>query len=310
VGTCGVIKMLAPAIKHPRNRTLGEFHRYWAESHGPLFANTKRLRRYVQHLTLPEAYGNPHQPPTYDGCSMFWYDDLDAIRLPSTDPADVALWDAVMADDRQLFDREDDWPQHHKSAMIVAEEHVVVDGETTPEMVKIIGTLMRKPGLTPKQCYRYWLEVHGPLAARTPGLRRYVQNHAIQEAHSVRGMTHDGWSEAWFDDLDSLYEALDSPEWKALGADGADLFARPIGTGIARERVQKDFGDQPRRWAEGMSEGEIRDRLAAQGYRTLAADPSGPARIKAADEAHMLCVWTDEHIVTIDRSRIDARPEH
>jgi hypothetical protein len=31
--------------------------------------------------------------------------------------------------------------------------------------------------------------------------------------------------------------------------------------------------------------------------------------IKGADEAHLLAVWTDEHLVTIDSSRIDARPE-
>jgi hypothetical protein len=58
-----------------------------------------------------------------------------------------------------------------------------------------------------------------------------------------------------------------------------------------------------------MSESDIRDRLSSQGYRTLAADPKCAAQIKAADEAHLLCVWTDEHIVTIDESRIDARPD-
>ena len=58
-----------------------------------------------------------------------------------------------------------------------------------------------------------------------------------------------------------------------------------------------------------MSEDDIRARLREQGYATLAADPGAPAAIKqaAADEA--LAVWTDEHLVTIDASRIDARPE-
>jgi hypothetical protein len=63
-----MIKVLAPALRHPTNRSLGDFHRYWGESHGPLFANTKVLRGYVQHLTLPEAYeGQPE--PTFDGGS-------------------------------------------------------------------------------------------------------------------------------------------------------------------------------------------------------------------------------------------------
>ena len=73
-----MIKVLAPAQMHPGpNRTLAEFQNYWGESHGPLFANTKNLRRYVQHLTLPEAY-DLDPTPTFDGVSMFWYDDLRA----------------------------------------------------------------------------------------------------------------------------------------------------------------------------------------------------------------------------------------
>jgi hypothetical protein len=77
---------------------------------------------------------------------------------------------------------------------------------------------------------------------------------------------------------------------------------------VARELVQKEFGQAPRRWAEGLSEPDIRDRLRNQGYKSLAADPTAATKIKAADEANLLAVWTDEHIVTIDESRIDARP--
>jgi hypothetical protein len=70
-----MIKSIAPAQRHPTNRlTLAEFHHYWAESHGPLFANTKGLHRYVQHLSLPNAFGC-YPEPTYDGVSMFWTDD-------------------------------------------------------------------------------------------------------------------------------------------------------------------------------------------------------------------------------------------
>jgi hypothetical protein len=57
-----------------------------------------------------------------------------------------------------------------------------------------------------------------------------------------------------------------------------------------------------------MSESDIRDKLRQQGYKSLADDASAAAKIKAADEANLLAVWTDEHIVTIDASRIDARP--
>jgi uncharacterized protein (TIGR02118 family) len=134
-----MIKVRSGALNNPTSgRSIEEFHRYWAERHGPLFARTPGLRRYVQHLSLPEAYGGAGAP-THDGASMFWYDDLDALRnpLPSpklsdavrdTDgelyewyvrsarygpPNTMTLSETVRADDRQLFDRADGWPLDH-----------------------------------------------------------------------------------------------------------------------------------------------------------------------------------------------------
>ena len=58
-----------------------------------------------------------------------------------------------------------------------------------------------------------------------------------------------------------------------------------------------------------MTEDEIRARLAEQGYAALAADPDAPRNIKEAAERDALAVWTEEHLVTLDKSGIDARPE-
>jgi uncharacterized protein (TIGR02118 family) len=306
-----MIKAIGAAIRHPTNRTLPDFQRYWAESHGVVwtYVDAPQPRRYVQHVTLAEAYdGEPR--PTHDGASMFWYDDLDAMRNPLNTPQAAALREAISADDRQLFDRQPGWPAHHKRAGVVAEERVVVAGETTPAMVKAIFIASRLPGLTLAEFFQHWYEVHGPLGAKLPGLRRYVQNHAIPAAYAFRGMTHDGWSELWFDDLDALRRAYASPEWQALREDGATLFAQPMAVVIARERLQK--GEHLKRKdheAKGWSEDEIRRRLEKQGYRALAADPDIPRRLKTAAMTATLAVWTPEHIVTIDDARIDARPE-
>ena len=305
-----MIKVIAPALINPGTRSLAEFHNYWAESHGPLFSNTQQLWGYVQHLTLAEAYdGEPK--PTHDGASMFLYEDLDALRNPLNTPEAAALREAVISDDRQLFDRLPGWPLHHKRASVIAEERVVVDGQATPEMVKLISIAARMPGLTPQEFFQHWYEAHGPMAAKLPGLRRYVQNHAILEAYAIRPMTHDGWSELWFDDLASLQRAFASPEALALREDGATLFARPLCTIIARERVQK-WGGVSRTdlsWVKSLSDDEIRQRLEQQGFASLAADSAMPRKIKAAAESGTLAVWSPEHIVTIDDARIDARPE-
>jgi uncharacterized protein (TIGR02118 family) len=331
-----MIKVVAPAQRHPANRPLDQFHRYWAESHGPLFANTTTLRRYVQHLTLHEAYG-VDPVPTFDGVSMFWYDELSTDYVRATDAemaeliravlgtepvetaepssqgaaeaADTALVRAVLKDDAQLFDRSLGWPMHHKRAFVAAQEHVVVEGETSPEMVKAIFIASKLPGLTLSEFFERWQHGHGALAARIPGLRRYVQNHAIPEAYAGRGQTHDGWSELWFDDLGALSRAAASPEWRAVREHGEMLFAAPIGVGVAQERVQKEFDWTYHDWGVGaMEPEEIRRRLAAEGYAALAADPEGPGKLKTAAARQALAVWTTEHLVTIDEARIDERP--
>jgi uncharacterized protein (TIGR02118 family) len=308
-GFDAMIKVLAPANLNPHRRTMEEFHNYWAISHGPLFSNTKALRRYVQHLTLPESR-SLDPAPTFDGASMFWYDDLETTRNPDMNPVAVALREEVRKDDQQLFDREMNWPVHGKRASIVAQEHVIVDGPTTPSMVKAIWMASRLPGLMHDEFFDHWRNVHGPLAAKAPGVRRYVQNHAIVEAYAWRGMTHDGWSEIWFDDMDSMKATFASPEWKALREDGVTLFTYPMGICVARERIQKDAGWTPKDWdVKSMSEGDVRNRLAQWHYSELLKDTTAPGKIKAAADADCLAVWTNEHLVTIDSSRIDARPD-
>ncbi len=122
--------------------------------------------------------------------------------------------------------------------------------------------------------------------------------------------THDGWSGLWFDDLPSLHAAVRSSGWQAVREDGATLFAEPIGVGVARERARKDLDWAYDDWgANAMSEEEVRRRLADEGCETLAADPDAPRAIKAAAARECLAVWTRKHIVTIDASRIDIRPE-
>jgi uncharacterized protein (TIGR02118 family) len=306
-----MIKIAAPALRHPSNRSLADFHRYWGESHGPLFSNTKALRRYVQHLTLPDSYGRDPKP-TWDGFSMFWYDDTEGFTVDETSPPhEQALRQAVIVDDRQLFDRLPGWPLWQKRASVVAEEKVIVEGQTTPAMVKALFVVSRRPGLTHPEFFEHWRDVHGALVAKLPGLRRYVQNHAIIGVLASRPMTHDGFSELWFDDLAALHAAAASPEWRAMREDSATLFGEPIGVVVARERIQKEI-NVPLRTPEAasMSEEAIRARLQEWGFKKLAADGSAPGRIKMAAQNGQLMVWTNEHLVTVSNNiDIDERPE-
>ena len=87
-------------------------------------------------------------------------------------------------------------------------------------MVKLIYCITRKPELSVEEFQRYWRETHGPIAARIPGLRRYVQCHVLPELYDRENApAYDGAAELWFDDLESMRQAMRSPEVAAAQAD-------------------------------------------------------------------------------------------
>ena len=72
-------------------------------------------------------------------------------------------------------------------------------------MVKMIYVFTRKPELSVEEFQRYWRETHAPIAARIPGVRRYVQCHVLPELYERENLPpYDGAAEVWFDDMDAV----------------------------------------------------------------------------------------------------------
>jgi uncharacterized protein (TIGR02118 family) len=86
-------------------------------------------------------------------------------------------------------------------------------------MIKLVYCITKKPGMTDEEFFRYWEHVHGPIGARIPGVRRFVQSHRVHVPGDSRGADYDGMAELWFDDLEALLEARRSPEWQASTED-------------------------------------------------------------------------------------------
>jgi uncharacterized protein (TIGR02118 family) len=97
-------------------------------------------------------------------------------------------------------------------------------------VIKLIGTMHRKAGMSVQDYQAYWLNVHAPIIAAVPGLRRYVQSHSLSEVYGDYPQAYDGMAEAWFDDLEAYRAALASPQWQAAIVDAANF----IGPGGAR----------------------------------------------------------------------------
>ena len=106
-------------------------------------------------------------------------------------------------------------------------------------MIKVVGLLTRKPGMSHEAFVRHWSDIHGPLAHAVPGIRRYVQSHIVDTRTRPdipeTEVEIDGIAELWYDDLESLRRAAATPEMKALTDDGA-LFIGQIKTYVIEEQ--------------------------------------------------------------------------
>jgi reactive intermediate/imine deaminase/uncharacterized protein (TIGR02118 family) len=107
-------------------------------------------------------------------------------------------------------------------------------------VIKSIGLLTRKEGLTREQFTRHWVEIHAPLAHAVPGLRRYVQSHIVAERARpdipTTAVDIDGIAELWYDDRAAMERAMASPQGQALLADGA-LFIGRIKSFLVEEKT-------------------------------------------------------------------------
>ena len=107
-------------------------------------------------------------------------------------------------------------------------------------MIKVVGLLTRKDGISHEAFVRHWYDIHGPLALAVPGIRRYVQSHIVgtrtRPDIPETDVDVDGIAELWYDDEASLARAAATPEMKRLTDDGA-LFIGRIKTFIVEERV-------------------------------------------------------------------------
>jgi uncharacterized protein (TIGR02118 family) len=90
-------------------------------------------------------------------------------------------------------------------------------------MVKLIYCITKKAYITDEEFFRYWKNIHGPIGARIPRLRKLVQSHRLIATGDKHSPDYDGVAELWFDDMQSLLAARQSPEWRASTEDEANF---------------------------------------------------------------------------------------
>jgi uncharacterized protein (TIGR02118 family) len=121
---------------------------------------------------------------------------------------------------------------------------VILRAQEVIPMIKTIALAHRKTGLTRGEYNQYWLEKHGPLAARLiPYIKKYVQNHLI-EVPSLE-YEGDGIVEMWYDDLEAWQKSREAVfANRELAKDAANFVQmRPGGFWLVEEHVILDRTD-------------------------------------------------------------------
>ena len=188
-----------------------DFQRHWRNEHAALVIRQRGLRRYVQNHTLASGYERGE--PDYDGVAEAWFDDTDAMRSLAPSPE----YAAVRADEANFIDAA-------SMGAVVTDEVVVVDGPAPAGAAKLIAFLRKRSDVSVDFFRDHWRAKHGPIAARIPGNRRYVQCHPRRRSYEAgRRPVFDGVPMSWFDDVEALRAAAASPEYAATRADEANF---------------------------------------------------------------------------------------
>jgi uncharacterized protein (TIGR02118 family) len=200
-------------IKRKSGMPVDEFQTYWRTRHPDVVTRLPGIRRYVQSHVLPSAYAKGE--PVHDGIAEVWADDTAALRAMTQSPVHPDL----VADEARFIDRA-------RMGVIVTEEVVVKDGVPGPDAVKAIEFFRRRETLDPETFQRHWRETHAPLAAKVPGLARYVASLTRLSAYRAgQSPAYDGAAALWFPAGDALKTAAGSAEYRALVADRASFLA-------------------------------------------------------------------------------------
>jgi uncharacterized protein (TIGR02118 family) len=207
-----MVKVIA-IVKRKPGMSVDAFQEHWRTAHADVVRKLPGLRRYTQSHTLASGYRKGE--PAWDGIAELWFDSMEVLRALAGTPENAA----VQADEARFID-------HAKMATILTDDHVIKDGPVPPGGVKNVEFITHKPGLPIEEFQRYWREVHGPIAARIPQIRRYVQSHVRLGIYaSGRTPVYDGLAITWFDDTQAMRASAASPEYARTRADEPNFLA-------------------------------------------------------------------------------------
>lgn len=205
---------LVVCINRKPGMDVESFQDYWLHQHPKVVTALPGVRRYVQSHARLSGY-RVGRELVHDGIAELWFDDVDTLRRLN----DSEAYEAVMADEAKFIDSA-------TRVFLLTDEHVIVDGPVPKDGVKNVEFVNRRPDMAVEDFQRYWREVHGPIAAEIPVLRRYVQSHVRPGAYrDGRQPKYDGLAITWFESTDAMRESARTEAYRQTRADEPNFIA-------------------------------------------------------------------------------------
>lgn len=171
-----------------------------------------------QALTLPGGYRRGE--PVYDVI-----DEIDfADEATATAALNAGDWQHELLDPASI-------------ALLISEPHVAKDEPVGASYVKNYEVVTKLPAMDRAEFDRYWIEVHGPLAAQIPTIRRYVQAHLAPGFRDSGRAPFDGLAITWWDDVNAMREGTTYPVYELTRADEANFLDGELPFVITTEKV-------------------------------------------------------------------------
>ncbi len=197
---------IATLMKRRADLSVDAFQDHLRTRYGPLSAKGPGLRRYVQSCALLQGYAKGEL--LFDAISEMWFDSTDAFNRCIRSSA----FAAAREDESTFLDRS-------RTVVMPVDVYVIKDGAIPDNAVKNIEFVNRRPGMALQAFRSYWRNIHGPLAAKIPVIRRYEQNHLALSEYQNGPPPYDGLAITWFASTADMRSGTTTPEYTATRAD-------------------------------------------------------------------------------------------
>ena len=218
---------LVRLAKRARGSGFDEFQRQAEQASHWSSAAPPGLRRATQALTLPGAYRRGE--PACDVIDELEFDDEASAVRCLADPGFRRSLAGPLLDPDSV-------------ACLVVEEYVAKPGQAPASCVKNYELVTKRPDLDRAEFDRYWAQVHGPLAASIPTIRRYVQAHLSPGTRDAGTAPYDGLAITWFDDVAAMRAGAATGAYARTRADERNFLAGELPFVITTERVTFPLG--------------------------------------------------------------------